>query len=163
MPGRPRRAQTERHAIRYFPGQDHHRPGYAAFGKLTLFVENFAQTDLDGSEAGRTLVTVTPGLRFNFGKCIASKMGLQRGHVRYGHPGVRVSPVGRYVSFHVCQVSSELVLSQRWMSLGGRRPPPSPRITVALLGDDVVAGPHAGQGVLPFRIEHARGVSWANR
>jgi hypothetical protein len=45
------------------------------FGKLSLFVENFAQTDLDGSEAGRTLVTVTPGVRFNFGESDRIKMG----------------------------------------------------------------------------------------
>ncbi|MGA2253756.1 MAG: hypothetical protein ABSG53_03765 [Thermoguttaceae bacterium] len=51
-------------------------PDTPIFGKLSLFVENFAQTDLDGSEAGRTLVTVTPGLRFNFGgKCDQIKMG----------------------------------------------------------------------------------------
>ena len=50
-------------------------PDTPIFGKLSLFVENFAQTDLDGSEAGRTLVTVTPGMRFNFGPCDRIKMG----------------------------------------------------------------------------------------
>lgn len=50
-------------------------PDTPIFGNLTLFVENFAQTDLDGSEAGRTLVTITPGMRFNLGKCDRMKMG----------------------------------------------------------------------------------------
>ncbi len=50
-------------------------PDTPIFHTLSLFVENFAQTDLDGSEAGRTLVTLTPGLRFNFGKCDRIKMG----------------------------------------------------------------------------------------
>jgi hypothetical protein len=44
-------------------------PDTPIFGKLNLFVENFAQMDLDGSEAGRTLVGITPGLRFDFGEC----------------------------------------------------------------------------------------------
>jgi hypothetical protein len=49
----------------------------APIGMLTLFLENFAQTDIDDSEAGRTLVTITPGLRFNFGNvCQCAKMGL---------------------------------------------------------------------------------------
>ena len=48
-----------------------------SIGNLTLFLENFAQTDLDGAEAGRTLVTITPGVRFNFGNpCKCAKMGL---------------------------------------------------------------------------------------
>ncbi|MGO9115877.1 MAG: hypothetical protein ACLP9L_42265 [Thermoguttaceae bacterium] len=47
----------------------------APISNLTLFVENFAQTDLDGSETGRTLLTVTPGLRFNFGTCKEAKLG----------------------------------------------------------------------------------------
>ena len=51
-------------------------PDAPVFRNLTLFVENFAQTDLDGSETGRTLLTVTPGLRFNFGTCKAAKLGL---------------------------------------------------------------------------------------
>jgi hypothetical protein len=50
-------------------------PDTPIFGKLSLLLENFAQTDLSGSEAGRTLVTVTPGIRFNFGPCQDMKMG----------------------------------------------------------------------------------------
>jgi hypothetical protein len=44
-------------------------------GNMTFFVENYAQTDLDGSHAGRTLVSVTPGVRFNLGKCNGVNMG----------------------------------------------------------------------------------------
>jgi len=44
-------------------------------GNLTFILENFAQTDLDGKTAGRTLVTVTPGVRFNLGKSDRVKMG----------------------------------------------------------------------------------------
>lgn len=43
-------------------------PETPLLGNLTLIVENYAQTDLDGSHAGRTLVSVTPGVRFNLGK-----------------------------------------------------------------------------------------------
>jgi hypothetical protein len=45
------------------------------FRDLTLFEETFAQTLLDGPAAGQTYVTVTPGLRFNFGTCDCWKMG----------------------------------------------------------------------------------------
>jgi hypothetical protein len=38
------------------------------FGNLTFFVENYATTDMDGTHEGRTLVTITPGIRFNLGK-----------------------------------------------------------------------------------------------
>jgi hypothetical protein len=50
-------------------------PKTPIFGNMTVFVEAFATTDLDGSEVGRTLLTITPGLRFNCGapKCV--KMG----------------------------------------------------------------------------------------
>jgi hypothetical protein len=34
-----------------------------------------AQSDLDGSHFGRTLVTITPGVRFNLGKTECVKMG----------------------------------------------------------------------------------------
>ena len=44
-------------------------------GNLTFILENYAQTDLDGSTAGRTLVTLTPGVRFNLGKSDGVKMG----------------------------------------------------------------------------------------
>jgi len=37
-------------------------------GGFTPFVEFFAQTDLDGSNAGHTVVTITPAVRFNLGK-----------------------------------------------------------------------------------------------
>jgi len=50
-------------------------PEISSSANLTLFVENFAQTDLDGAEAGRTLATITPGLRINFGTCDRIKMG----------------------------------------------------------------------------------------
>ena len=50
-------------------------PDTPLLGNLTFFVENYAQTDLDGSHDGRTLVTVTPGVRFNLGKCDGVKMG----------------------------------------------------------------------------------------
>jgi hypothetical protein len=36
-------------------------------GNFTVFAELFAQTDLDGDHAGTTLVSVTPGVRFNLG------------------------------------------------------------------------------------------------
>jgi hypothetical protein len=37
-------------------------------GGFTVFLETFAQTDLDGSNSGHTVVTLTPGVRFNLGK-----------------------------------------------------------------------------------------------
>ncbi len=42
---------------------------------LTLFVENFGQTDLDGTTAGRTLFSITPGVRLNFNKVGDIKLG----------------------------------------------------------------------------------------
>ncbi len=50
-------------------------PDTPLLGNLTLFVENFANSDLDGPHQGRTLVTVTPGVRFNLGKCDRLVMG----------------------------------------------------------------------------------------
>lgn len=38
----------------------------AFFGNATTFVEGYGRTDLDGEDAGHTLVTVTPGLRATF-------------------------------------------------------------------------------------------------
>lgn len=38
------------------------------FGGLTLFLETFAQTDLDGAHAGRTAWSFTPGTRFDVGR-----------------------------------------------------------------------------------------------
>lgn len=37
-------------------------------GNFTVFLETFAQTDLDGDHTGRTNVSITPGVRFNLGK-----------------------------------------------------------------------------------------------
>jgi hypothetical protein len=45
-------------------------------GNFTVFVENFAQTDLDGDNAGHTLVSITPGMRFNLGKVPGIKLGI---------------------------------------------------------------------------------------
>ncbi len=50
-------------------------PDTPLLGNLTFIVENYAQTDLDGSHAGRTLVSVTPGVRFNLGKSDRVKLG----------------------------------------------------------------------------------------
>jgi hypothetical protein len=50
-------------------------PNTPIFGKLTLFLETFATTNLDGSETGQTLLTITPGLRFNMGTAKCVKMG----------------------------------------------------------------------------------------
>jgi hypothetical protein len=50
-------------------------PETPLLGHLTLIVENYAQTDLDGSHGGRTLVTVTPGVRFNLGKAEGIQLG----------------------------------------------------------------------------------------
>ena len=50
-------------------------PKTPLLGNLTFILENFAQTDLDGSHAGRTLVTVTPGVRFNLGTSDRVKIG----------------------------------------------------------------------------------------
>jgi hypothetical protein len=45
-------------------------------GNLTLFVENFFQTDLDGAHSGTTLVSITPGVRFNLGTMPGVKFGI---------------------------------------------------------------------------------------
>jgi len=50
-------------------------PETPCFGSFTVFVEHFAQTDLDGDHAGRTLVSITPGVRFNLGKSDRVKFG----------------------------------------------------------------------------------------
>jgi hypothetical protein len=44
-------------------------------GNLTLILENYAQSDLDGSHNGRTLVSITPGVRFNLGKSDRVRIG----------------------------------------------------------------------------------------
>jgi hypothetical protein len=50
-------------------------PDAPIFRKLSIFEETFAQTDLDGPTAGRTYVTITPGMRFNFANLLCAKMG----------------------------------------------------------------------------------------
>jgi hypothetical protein len=45
-------------------------------GNFTLFLENFFQTDLDGAHSGTTLVSLTPGVRFNLGKIPGVKFGI---------------------------------------------------------------------------------------
>ena len=52
------------------------RPDTPWVGNFTVFLENFAQTDLDGTTSGHTVVTLTPGVRFNLGKCQGVKLGL---------------------------------------------------------------------------------------
>ncbi len=42
------------------------RPATPVLGNFTTFVEAYGTTDLDGSHAGRTIVTLTPGVRFWF-------------------------------------------------------------------------------------------------
>jgi hypothetical protein len=51
-------------------------PDTPLIGNFTVFVENFAQTSLDGSIPGRTLASITPGIRFNLGTVRGLKMGL---------------------------------------------------------------------------------------
>lgn len=52
------------------------RPDTPFFGNATLFAETFAQTNLDGAHPSRTLLTITPGFRFNLGKLPGLKLGL---------------------------------------------------------------------------------------
>jgi hypothetical protein len=49
---------------------------FPIFGSFTVYVENYAQTDLDGDNSGHTIFTVTPGVRFNLGKVAGVKLGL---------------------------------------------------------------------------------------
>ncbi len=42
------------------------KPRTPVFGNFTTFLEAFATTDLDGSKAGHTAATLTPGVRFWF-------------------------------------------------------------------------------------------------
>jgi hypothetical protein len=51
-------------------------PETPIFGNFTVFAETFAQTDLDGLHSSTTLVTVTPGIRFNLGKIMGAKFGI---------------------------------------------------------------------------------------
>ncbi len=52
------------------------RPDTPLLGTFTVFLEAFAQTDLDGDHAGRTLVSLTPGIRFNLGRWKGIHLGL---------------------------------------------------------------------------------------
>jgi hypothetical protein len=45
-------------------------------GGFTTFLEAFGQTNLDGAAAGATVVTLTPGIRFNLGTTGLMKFGL---------------------------------------------------------------------------------------
>jgi hypothetical protein len=51
-------------------------PDAPLVGNFTVFVENFAQTDLDGLHPGHTLASITPGVRFNLGKLPGIKLGI---------------------------------------------------------------------------------------
>ena len=52
------------------------RPDTPFIGNFTVFLENFYQTDLDGTTSGHTIATLTPGVRFNLGKIQGIKLGL---------------------------------------------------------------------------------------
>ena len=52
------------------------RPDTPLIGNFTVFLENFYQTDLDGTTNGHTVATLTPGVRFNLGKVQGVKLGL---------------------------------------------------------------------------------------
>lgn len=45
------------------------------FSQFTIFLENCAQTNLDGSNAGHTVFTITPGFTFNLGGCRCVRLG----------------------------------------------------------------------------------------
>jgi hypothetical protein len=51
-------------------------PDTPLLGGFTVFLEAFGQTNLDGAASGHTVVTMTPGVRFNLGKCDRWKFGL---------------------------------------------------------------------------------------
>lgn len=50
-------------------------PDAPLVGNLTFFLENFAQSNMDGEHPGRTYVTMTPGFRFNLGLWTDAKLG----------------------------------------------------------------------------------------
>jgi hypothetical protein len=52
------------------------RPDMPLIGNFTVFAETFAQTDLNGTHSGTTLVTETPGVRFNLGKINCARFGI---------------------------------------------------------------------------------------
>ena len=51
-------------------------PDTPYIGNLTVFLETFAQMSLDGEHKDSTLVTLTPGIRFNLGKWGWPNLGL---------------------------------------------------------------------------------------
>jgi hypothetical protein len=51
-------------------------PDMPLIGNFTIFAETFAQTDLDGTHSGTTVVTETPGVRFNLGRIRCAKFGI---------------------------------------------------------------------------------------
>jgi hypothetical protein len=50
-------------------------PDTPFLGGFTVFLESFGQTDLDGATSGHTVVTMTPGVRFNLGKSDRVRFG----------------------------------------------------------------------------------------
>lgn len=52
------------------------KPDTPLIGNFTLFVENFAQINLDGNHRGTTQVTITPAVRFNLGKPKWNNIGM---------------------------------------------------------------------------------------
>jgi hypothetical protein len=50
-------------------------PETPLLGGFTAFLETYGQTDLDGSNSGHTVVTMTPGVRFNLGKSDRVRFG----------------------------------------------------------------------------------------
>jgi len=52
------------------------KPDTPLIGNFTVFVEAFAQTNVDGDLAGRTVASITPAVRFNLGKAPGLKFGL---------------------------------------------------------------------------------------
>ncbi len=51
------------------------RPDTPLLGNFTVYVENFGQTSLDGSNSGHTVAGIMPGVRFNLGKLPCIKFG----------------------------------------------------------------------------------------
>jgi hypothetical protein len=51
-------------------------PSTPLIGNFTVFVENFAQTNLDGNHRSSTVYTITPGVRFNLGKPKWNNIGI---------------------------------------------------------------------------------------
>jgi hypothetical protein len=51
-------------------------PDTPLLGNFTVYVENFAQSNIDGNRPGTTQVTITPGIRFNLGKPKWNNIGI---------------------------------------------------------------------------------------